>query len=625
MFINLAADFFKLLPSLILFLICTTFIGSVLTNKRQSSLAFPIGLLFIVVTYSIFVVGGKTIFILLLPFFIFYLIKIKSYSINFKYLLNNTWANSKQLLLPIIMLFLSNYILTLKLENYPYFEVCRDDIYYSRLSTFIYDFGIETYNIGWYKEVSNLGNSQYHFFELYLNSLLSKLTFQSSLTTYIFYISPLLQLTFYVAIIHLKSIFKISTKRNYLIAFAILLTILSPAIKFTITFLPVILLILSIKKSNIVLSLFLTILLFTLNPIFVFILPPLYICYIICLKITKSKIEKQYYLLIILSIFLAIAYFSVSNFFKGDLEMLNGGMIDFNYIIEYYSDMQHIKMTLHFILKYLLKSILIFPLLSVLMVFLIAVNFKKIRSDLPYLLFLFILLVISIIASSTIHFLRESAQIFQMSYFIFIFVTIAFLYVKHYSSAQKNINIIVLLCIVSSIIYARKDLNILNYSEDDHRFGKYSISYFDNIKEVIGESNDLKIVRFLNQNQYQDTERVTPYNSFEGYYVAFFSDQFYFHTFNLKDIPDKKSLNNFYNYNKNGLLKKVYDYNYLNKYNSLSDEELLLQFLKDHDNVNYAIIEKGAVIPSNLNELIEIKIVDTKSQEVFLKLKNKND
>jgi len=621
---NILLDYLLYIPFLFLFIVFFIFIGTALlsltNSKKYYNLALPLGVLIATTITALISVNFKSVFIILLPFFAIFFIKANFNNFQVKILFSKTWIQIKQIAIPLFIIYTFSYLNSLKISFFPYFDICRDDMFYVHISNFISTNHVENMHVDWYLNVNDMGVSQYHYFEMYLNIFLYKISQLKSITTYIQFIMPISALIYYSSLLFLADTLNI--KKNYkTLFFILLLAIIIPPVKFSLTFLPIILFIYALHRNSSILTLFVCAILLILNPIFLILVLPIHIFYGFLKFVLTKKINMKRITLIASVFGVYIIYIFIFKLFKGSIPQLNKGSFSLPDFIAYYSDINHYKTLLHYWFKYTYKLFTNLPLLSLSLVYLITLsvlNRVKIKYSFEVISVLIFGFIISIISSGLLHFMNESSQVFQFYSFILLFTLLPIVYFS-FSNISKPIHYSVIFLLLVSAGYSKKNINIFNLN--DQRLGNYSKSYFNNVKKAISdEQKELNVLRFLNDKQYDDTEHFNSYNSFEGYYLAFFSSNYNLHTFNMNDIKEKKSLHDYHNYNRSKLLPLGYDYNYFLPLNIENKEQLLERYLSDHK-IHYIIIQKGAKSPSNLAKYIKYKIVDEKSGELFIILK----
>ena len=564
-------------------------------NVEEGLLLVPLLLTFVSI-FAIYTTALNSIF--LFTFFIIiilftYVIKTTNNSIN------KTPSNSLiiYLLTSFIIIFTINYISKISYEYFPFFSCTRDNMFYSNISSFLLKYKVETYHFDWYLRPELLTRTPYHYFDIWLTSLIINFFGTYPPETYELIVSPLL-----LTILHfvLFTFFQREKKSLNLylftLAIIIIINIYFPSFFETKTLISTIWIIyifsiiyfIKIKNFYFVLILFLPLLTFNILYLPLLFIVPLYI-YLINKKIKSSTRPLIIYFSFI---FLIILYYVLGNKGTGEENVLE--------TIYYYDSFNKIKTFIHFCVLYIIDLEFI---LSSILVILLSFVINKLK--LKKLFYYFLVLTFCALIASLLHFITESSQVFTLVFkginISLILILLTYLFKEKWKFYSKN-GIYSLIIIISCLI-------ISSNKKIDGRIKNYSINYLTqlkSIKEVFNSNGG----RIIHTNKISSAYGLNSNCHFQGYPILYFSKQLKVHTLNSKEIPDRKSLNNFFNFNKKRILKKEFLYNFQND-NNLDINEIIEKL-----NIKYIFLDEGKKIPSGLKP--KRIIVDSLSKEKLI-------
>lgn len=181
------------------------------------------------VAYSIIVAGINTGFIILLPFFFFYSLKFVRFSeVRIRFDIENVKdlavIAAYAILYAAFVTFFYNY------DNYSAFMSQRaniDKLYYIKLSEFIQINKMENYFALPQEMVSDnfrIRATPYHYIELWLNSLIATTFGILHLKSYLFVMPTIITTMLYCGILHITHYFIKKSYKSYLFAFGLIFT-----------------------------------------------------------------------------------------------------------------------------------------------------------------------------------------------------------------------------------------------------------------------------------------------------------------------------------------------------------------------------------------------------------------
>ncbi len=518
---------------------------------------------------------------------------------------------------------------------YPFFHGGRDDIFYSQVSSFISTHGVESYYLDWASQSSLLGPMPYHYFELWLNALISSVTRLLSVNVYYFvttvFITTLLYqtvltmaanllripvLTFKHKILAISLIFIVNlffgiigySDRNGL-AFGFLLY---NNTKVIIIFIVFVLAWLKWRDGSHAISL----LLLLHIPIFNYGLMPIIICtvpvfFIIHRWVLKFPEEIPFKRILLYYAIFAILLSVIQKIFSNKFEGF--AALGLNEIISYYDNFSKFKTLLNYVLNNVLKIIsLILPFI------IIVIPLKKhnlLRPKNSFIVLMSMFLLAALALSCLLYFVSESSQLFTItlntSFHLFMYTGVFLLFFK----VEKYI-------FYKGLIGVYFMLGFFMLANSIKSRGAYMSRYSANfLKEVMTVGNDIhgQGIRYLTPDYYKSAYNFDPNCNFEGYYLSFLKNDVIIHTVSVKNIPDKKELHDFFNYNKKLALQSSYYLNCINKagLEKATDETAQLYFIKNND-IDFIVTTKNAVVPSSINKLVYKELVDTFSGEKLM-------
>ena len=589
---------------------------------------FFIGITLSIIIYSIIITKGITINLLLLLSlgFIYFEQKkhiTKTINVNFKKHLNVLVEIPVVILLFYIPVILS----VINSDSYPYLPVSRDMVFYSQISSFISDFGIESSKIDWRINPDETGMNPYHYFELWTNAFISEFSGLLKIKSYFFVTSIIFQFLLYRVLLVLPEIFKIKINSGikifsiFLVFFGDMVNIipgffwgvsgfyhygLNGNLKITVAFIYFILALFSwqkgFKQITFIIFLCLSVFNFLFFPITLVSIP----IFLLFHKIFFSKYEKLEYIRIIVYYLLFFGLFFVvqklSNLNTNKFAYLNN-----NDFISYFNDVSDFKQILKYFRKYSISNfILFFPAFVFLIPFFI---WKKIQFKNSIYFFILIIIINATIASALSNFLSDSSQLFLMPLTLIThLVYYSLIFYIFFKLEGKNIYKIAFLlyCLLGLWLQGNIFSSSKNFKETYS--GKYLTEIENNILKIEGGG-----IRYVTNHAGFTARDINSNLHSQGYYLFFYKDNLSIHTVNMHLTPEK---DDYFNYNKDRISQQLYYNYYLKKNNldTLSYENCQLEFIKNH-NINFIIVVKKIEVPEKILNLVVKTIEDEKNGE----------
>ncbi|MAZ36381.1 MAG: hypothetical protein CL842_02895 [Crocinitomicaceae bacterium] len=503
-------------------------------------------------------------------FFIFFLI---GYFLNRKLKvaakeLTSSIELKSLLILPFFVYFLT-WLKLISLNSFPFYNTGRDHVFYSNVSNFISQTGLESFNLDWLLDLELIGVTPYHYIELWLNTAVANLTSILHLHAFDFITVPILY--------SILALVLYSYARNYLSFIEALLVTLvvvylpdfsviiegaRPYLISTPKLVPVVfvmmfqLFLFTRKRFLILLSLFSVYTVINLT-----LLPTSLVCFVVLgayflyMRYTTFKV-----IILAASINLSFCLMLLVFFFllKGNIEFSTG--IDFNYLFEYYStNINHVKKGIHFLVKYLG-----WPFQNYYLVWLgamiVGALFQSTRVKLFVITGLgFTVLFGLSIGASILHPYSESSQIVYN--FIIPFCTILALialveFFKCVSNTKIQLSVKVVLVLLSSTYL----LKCMPLQPLNGIMSSYSLEFLNDVYNKVDNTENKTVIRYIAKNDikyaYDLSNNVQPW----GYYLYFISDGWTIITINHDSIEKEKIVGVPKNDLDNIILKNWFDY-----------------------------------------------------------------
>lgn len=602
----------------------------------SSVIILLLGIIFNVVLFSIYKTHFATFNILLVIILLFiWREHRKDKSVSFNHITFKThFKKIVELQITVFFFFILKLAAVIQPDIFPYFHTSRDDIFYSQVSSFISKNGVETFYIDWAGKIDTLGLVPYHYFELWLNGLLTEATGLLSVDVYYFVTSIFITLLLYQTVLMIIEEVvnqKIELKHRIV---AILLIFLgdifyghvSPEIWPTLTGglnlyenlkIAIILIVLAFSwrawkyscySISLILLLVVPLLNYGLMPVIMFSVPMFFVLHRWFLKTAELIPYRKvliYYLVYL------IMLITIQKVFKNSFDgMTTLGAKD---LIQYYDELPKVKTLIHFILKYFLMIFLV-----LLPYFFIIIPIRKhrllnLRSG--FIVLGLIILITSLGLSSLLYFVIDTSQIFTIALNVLIhlllFCSIPLLLFKIPQNYFYKVLIFIFLFsgiyqVVYGCIYKGSRMN------------QYSNGFLNGVQsfssKIKGEG-----IRYLTPDYYTSAYVINPNCNFEGYYLSFLKNNIVIHTVTIDQIPDKKELHDFFNYNKKLILKSSFYLNFIQdkKVEGISKDSMQLFFVREN-NIDFIVASKNAIIPEVIIDLVYAKIEDPLSGEKLM-------
>ncbi len=241
----------------------------------------------------------------------------------------------------------------------------------------------------------------------------------------------------------------------------------------------------------------------------------------------------------------------------------------------------------------------------------------QLKNNLIIICLICIFFVSGLVTWNLTYFIHDSYQFFihptsVIFNSIFFFVLLDFLNNSKYRIMS---HLVLLFCISSNLLLAIKRINA-----DKANMNPYSIEYLKSIEEITNKTKELKIIASIRESV-SFNERY-----FQGALIYLYGHQLtqFQNNFGFVGIDDLSMKLEYKNNYKNKMvtnnLKVSAFYHFVEqerkKGNHLSEEEYQVSFLKKH-HINYLIFNKEVMVAEGVKNLIEKRIEDKKSGEVF--------
>lgn len=549
-----------------------------------------------------------------------------SFKLNFKKII--------ELQVIVILFFILKIASTIQPDIYPYFHASRDDIFYSQIASFISQNGVETFYIDWEKISDTLGVIPYHYFELWLNSLLTEVTGLLSINTYFFVTSSIIMLLLYQAILMIVEEVtsqKIGLKHKIIAVSVIFLgdlffgmipseilpnltggLALYDNLKIVIIFIVLALSWRAWKYGHNTISLLMLLVVPLLNyglmPVIMVSVPVFFIIHRWFLK--KPELIPYRKILIYYSVYI-VMLLTIQKIFKNPFAGVT--ILGVKDLIAYFDDFSKIKTLVHFALNYFLMTILL--LLPYFFILIPLKKYKLINLKSSFVVLSLLLLLASIGLSSVLYFILDTSQIFTIVLnvlsHLLLYIIIPLLLFKvpgnFFYKALVGVFLLSGICLVA-----------YDFTNKESRMSRYSIDFLNSVQSVSDKINGQGI-RYLTPDYYSSAYVINPNCNFEGYYLSFLKNNVVIHTLTVDQIPDKKELHDFFNYNKKIILKSSFYLNFVQqmKLEHTNTDSVHLAFVKNN-NIDFVVATKNAIVPPAIANLVYDEITDSLSGEKIM-------
>ena len=287
-------------------------------------------------------------------------------------------------------------------------------------------------------------------------------------------------------------------------------------------------------------------------------------------------------------------------------------------LITYYDNFPKIKTLVHFIMKYFIMTALL--ALPFIFIFIPLKKHKLLSFKSGFTILTLIILLTSLGLSSVLYFIVDTSQIFTITMNILshllLYCTIPLLFFK----VPKSYFYKVWMCIyLLSGIY----LVINDFIYKASNMSRYSTVFLNSVQSISNKIHGQGI-RYLAPSYYTSAYLLNSNCNFEGYYLSFLKNDIIIHTVTVNEIPNRKELHDFFNYNKKLILKSSYYLNFVHqmKLENVSNDSAQFIFVKEN-NIDFIVAIKGARIPDGILRLITKKIEDPVSRETLMLIDRK--
>lgn len=522
---------------------------------------------------------------------------------------------------------------------YPYYHAGRDDMFYSNVSYFISHYGVESFYLDWSSQTGRLGIIPYHYFELWLNALISEATGLLNLSVYYFITSLLITVVLYQCVLaiistQLKQQLNIRHKALALaliflgdLFFGLVSSDKVPSLtvgyslydnyKMLLVFILFALAWLAWKQERFYIAFIVLLIVplvnYGLMPVILLTVPAFFIIH---RWLLRSPEPLPYRNVLLSYVVYAVALTGIQKIFSNQFQGVT--TLGAKELIAYYDEFAKVKTTLNYIFNYVVTFVaILLPYLFILWP-LKKNGLLNARSGFYILLLMF--LAAALVMSATLHFLIDTSQLFIITVnvvmHLFLFCTIPLLLFKVQNG--KMFKAIVLVFLASGLyMFAQR------IAHKGSRIERYSPGFLEKVKQTAGKIHGQGI-RYLTPDYYYSIYNINPNCNYEGFYLDFFKNDVVIHTVTIDRIPDRNELHNFFNYNRDLILKSSF---YLNSVaatgiDTTDKEALQLRFIKDNT-IDFIVATQNAVIPEKVRALVTEEIVDPLSGEKLMLIDRK--
>jgi hypothetical protein len=485
-------------------------------------------------------------------------------------------------------------------DLYPYYHVSRDDMFYSNVSYFISHYGVESFYLDWSSETSSLGIIPYHYFELWLNALISEVTGFLNLAVYYFITSLLLTILFYQTILMIISELlkkELSLKYKLLAFFLIFmgdlffglisnqtfpnLTIgysLYDNFKMLLVFIVIALAWKAWKLNYFYISFMVLLIVPLLNyglmPVILFTVPVFFALHSWVLKLPELIPYKK--ILLSYAAYL-VALVLIQKLFSNDFKGVT--TLGPKELIAYYNEFSKVKTVGNYMINYIIAALcIVLPYLFIL----IPIRKNNLLAARSGFYILFLMFLLSALAlSALLHFLIDTSQLFiitmNVTTHLFLFCSIPL--VLFHIEKSKLYKGIILVFLISGIVMLANKVH-----HKGSEIKRYSDGFLDKVR-LISDKIEGQGVRYLTPDYYYSVYNINPNCNYEGFYLSFFKNDVVIHTVTIDQIPDKEELHDFFNYNRDLIIKSSYYLNSTAKMglDTADKEAIQMKFIKNNN------------------------------------------
>lgn len=609
--------------------------------QLNTLLSLLIGIVSHVIVFSIFKTHFATLNVILLLILLAVWIEFRKYNkfIPIHRVFKVHLLQLTELALVGLLLYVIKIFLTVDPKIYPVFNSGRDDIFYSQMSGFISTYGKENFYIDWVSDVKSLGIVPYHYFELWLNAFLSEITGLLNLLVYTFTTFVIITLLLYKTILAMMEVVlkqKITIK-HIITAISLLFMgdiffglvhkdtwttltggyALFDNFKIILIFIVFVLSWITWKKEYYTISLLLLLisplLNFGLMPIIMGVVP---VFFVVHYRIIKTGEEIQYKKILYYYLIYILLLIGIQKVFSNQFNGLT--TLSLKDLINYYNELSKVKTFLNYVLIYILDIGMLFLTYFFILIPLKQKGLLILKSGFNVLMLL--ILISSIVLSSLLHFLMDTSQLFTIITNIIAHLLlfagipmVLFLIQRNYFYK----GLIIMFLIAGGYFWGSR------FSQKGAQLDRYSPEFLKQVQKISYKIHGQGI-RFLTPDYYHSTYNINPNCNFEGYYLSYFKNNLTIHTVSVNNIPDKKELHDFFNYNKKIILRSSYYLHFvdLNGLQNVSDDSAQYAFVKNN-NIDFIVTTKNAVVPENIKKMVIETVEDSTSKETLMLIDRK--
>lgn len=586
--------------------------------------------------------------LILLILILYWLYVYRNQDIQVKIFPSNSSLNRQSFIVLFVVAtiaFVINVFLKKAFVDSVFFNVTKDDIFYSLVNNFIKDKHVESTSIDWYYYNGKINLRPYHYFEQWTSLFFVKLGV-SSLHSMHLIVAPI----FYViTIFGIQSLFSININRNkyFEIALAVMICFigfygvdfkdsnvfisgpLPLGFKYQVLFWGAFIIVHLIKFRNwnwmfAFFSMF-PLLNYGLYPMLLIIL----LLYLFLYSKLFNKKTDRFVVFSMLIVLLGIPILKLitnSSMFNGQYDQ------KISEIFLYYNSGQFfLKFKLIFTmgLYYLWKKVQENFGIILLIIFFIfyLIKFKNIHfnDESKSVLRLFTIILLSSVAfSSVLNFMLDANQVFSMTFQIILGCVFVYCFIVLAGLIEKNA------CryLLASLLFAFFCLNLFyKRNSKDYEIFTYYNSLYRN--KIVCEFNkrdtgrQLNGVRYMSNEYYKSIYQIQSTDQFEGFIFTFLSDKLHLYTINPENVLSNDS-------DPLGIYDFAFDrYSSIEYYNNWAKERgfnileknsglnCQLKFISEFS-VDFIVAQKGVNVPDQIMKLVDKEVVsDVNGERVY--------
>ena len=532
-----------------------------------------------------------------------------------------------QLLLGFTVIFSVVFLRLYSISHYPWFNAERDHVFYGAVAELMNAVGAENPYLDRAGQ-EGLGMIPYHYGEIHLTGLFSKISGVLPVQVYHFITSTYLLFVLWIGALQFwRTVNKESSKHAWFVGLALILCASHPVLNSGptwvnhIKFIPAILCCLFMLKGvidrNWRVLLIAQMLLCTWNHGFAALILLAIPAELIAFRIFgwakfTWKEAAQYGLVYLL---FAAAYQGwVSQFMDVGGSPTNPAL---STLMGFYEPDGDYVLALKNGLTYILQAFAMYPIFLALVLAGGWMFRKKLAPIKPFLFMLFGLLLVGAMVTTLFYFFVDVWQVFLGVWIIMLPVLVIYTIGNFLASGKKVM--IVGLSILFVVFAAISNLSTgdVNGEELEGRMGRYSLAYLEEMQAHLSDF-DGPGIRLLGAESYQNQYDINGLLHFEGYPLFFIKSGVELHSPLVWNVPRLESPGDIYNFNRDIIIQNSYAYQYMAKHgwdeSQGEDLALLEQFVTD-EKVAFVVAAPGQELPNFLEPRIKGQIADAKSGE----------